>query len=197
MQPVVLKIGRKKAKKDFNCSDRSFAKNLGLPFHTPDAFFLKEREYSGEINWGGKNPKEWYNACKNNDDSLIPKPVGHQEMMLLVGYQGSGKSSLSKNYFPKYARINRDTLGTQSKCQKEALKSIKQGKSVIIDNTNGSIKSRGEYINLAKKQGIPVRCIHIGVDLEFAQHLNAYRTRMTGKRPVPRVAFYTYRKNFY
>jgi len=34
-------------------------------------------------------------------------------MIINVGAPGSGKSTFSKNYLPKYARINQDTLKTK------------------------------------------------------------------------------------
>lgn len=48
---------KKEAKKDFSCGDRKFAANIGLPFHTPDEFFLGESPAS--FDWGSPNPAQW------------------------------------------------------------------------------------------------------------------------------------------
>lgn len=41
-------------------------------------------------------------------------------MIINVGSPGSGKSTFSTTYLPKYIRINQDTLKTKEKCYKVA-----------------------------------------------------------------------------
>ena len=46
-------------KKDFSCSDRKFAANVGLTFHTPEVYFLGESD--APFDWDGFNPMELMN----------------------------------------------------------------------------------------------------------------------------------------
>jgi hypothetical protein len=43
---------------------------------------------------------------------------------------------------------------------------------VVVDNTNPEKKDRAEYIKLAKKYGVPVRCFKMSVDHAHALHNN-------------------------
>ena len=123
-----------------------------------------------------------------------------QEMVLFVGRPASGKSTLRERYFAPhgYVAVNRDTLGTQEKCLKTAGAALKDGKSVVVDNTNPSQSSRKPYIDLAKKHKVPVRCIYVNISLDLSHHLNMYRqTRSKGKqRRVPEVGYRVFEKNF-
>lgn len=119
---------------------------------------------------------------------------------MLVGCPSSGKTSLRERYFTPhgYVTVNRDTLGTQDKCVSIALDSLRQGKSVVIDNTNPSKANRKLYIDTAKKHGVPVRCIYLNVNRELAMHLNYFRQNHSkgAKRRVPLVGYRVYEKNF-
>ena len=77
-------------------------------------------------------------------------------MVILVGPPASGKSFISKHYFvPKgYERINRDTLQTQQRCKQRTKEALREGKSVIIDNTNPDKKTRESYIKIAQELSI-------------------------------------------
>uniref|UniRef100_A0A1I8IHM9 FHA_2 domain-containing protein n=1 Tax=Macrostomum lignano TaxID=282301 RepID=A0A1I8IHM9_9PLAT len=48
-------------KKDFSCSDRMFAANIGLPFSTPEEFFLDEPK--SEFDWGAPSPQSLLDAA--------------------------------------------------------------------------------------------------------------------------------------
>ena len=89
-------------------------------------------------------------------------------------------------------------MGTKEKCLKVAGEALKAGKSVIVDNTNPSKADRKVYIDLAKKNGVPIRCLYLKVENSLAYHLNMYRqTQTKGKmRRVPEVAYRVYEKNF-
>ena len=119
---------------------------------------------------------------------------------MIVGRPASGKSSLRERYFAPhgYVAVNRDTLGTQEKCLKMAAESLGEGKSVIVDNTNPSKSVRKPYIDLARKNSVPVRCLYLDVSPELANHLNYYRQNMSKgtKRRVPMVGYRVYEKNF-
>lgn len=39
-----------------------------------------------------------------------------QELVLMVGFPGSGKSYFSTHHLSSYERVNRDTLGNWQKC---------------------------------------------------------------------------------
>lgn len=71
-------------------------------------------------------------------------------MVIFVGSPGSGKSTFWKNHLSSYERINRDTLKTKEKCLKVAEEAMKNGKNLVIDNTNPSAEDRKAYIQLAK-----------------------------------------------
>ena len=86
-------------KKDFSCSDRLFASNAGLKFQTPEEFFLSKAVEKFEM------PKIDPSALVQNADTMFPaecrpldQETGNNEMVVLVGYPGSGKSTFA-NYF--------------------------------------------------------------------------------------------------
>ena len=120
--------------------------------------------------------------------------------MVIVGRPASGKSTLRDKFFVPngYVAVNRDTLGTQSKCLKVAEQALAEGKSVIIDNTNPSKAIRKPYIDLAKKVGVPSRCLHLSIPSEVCDHLNYYRQIQTKgvRRRVPDVGVRVFAKDF-
>lgn len=187
-------------KKDFSCSDRKFAVNTGLTFKTPEEFFLGEKPCL-KFDWDGEDPQKIMNEFKGKTafvGSSITKPT--QEIVLSVGCPASGKSTFSKRHFEPagYVIVNRDTLKTPAKCQKAAEAALREGKSVVIDNTNPDPSARAPYITMAKKAKVPVRCFVFTTPRAVAEHLNIVREKMTeGKvRRIPDVGFNVFGKNF-
>ncbi|XP_076112376.1 bifunctional polynucleotide phosphatase/kinase-like [Mytilus galloprovincialis] len=173
-----------KRKKDFSCSDRLFALNLGIKFYTPEEFFLNQKP--APYNLPEYDPRK----LKSTDPLCDPpgaKIVSDQpEVVIFAGYPGSGKSFFGKKYLePKgYVHVNRDTLGTWQKCVSLTAKSLKEGKSVMVDNTNPDPESRARYIDVAKKAGVPCRCFVFKATQQQAMHNERFR-ELTDKTHKP------------
>lgn len=157
---------------DFSDSDKVFAENLKLPILTPEeAFPFENKDISNKI----INSKT-------------------QEIILMVGYPGSGKSYFAEKQFEndsQYIIIHGDEYKTSAKMIKAALPFIKKGKSIIFDATNSSKEKRSIYIDLAKQNNIGIRCIHINTSMEESLLQNNNR-----EKPVPKITYYVYRKHF-
>ena len=173
------------AKRDFSCSDRKFAANVGLPFHTPDEFFLGEPP-SQNFKWGeGFNPF----SLDYNLDSPSLEPAGttivssSQEVVVFVGCPASGKTTFYQTHMSgHYHHVNRDTLGTWEKCVFETEQFLRNGRSVVIDNTNPDIASRSRYIEVAKRVGgdsLKVRCFQFLTPVSQSVHNNRFRELTT------------------
>mmetsp|Transcript_26977 Transcript_26977/g.38013 ORF Transcript_26977/g.38013 Transcript_26977/m.38013 type:complete len:454 (+) Transcript_26977:52-1413(+) len=187
-----------KKKKDHSCVDRKFAHNIGLEFFTPEEYFLGEAKTTN-FDWGGFNPTTY--QIKDDDkpfDGTIASQT--QELIINVGPPASGKSFFSKTYLVPngYIHVNQDTFKSKQKCLEVTTKSLAEGKSVIVDNTNPTKDVRQEYIAIAKKSNIPVRCFWYQTPLDLANHLNMYREKITsGERShVPKVVYATFNKKF-
>jgi len=193
-RPAEWKSGRKK---DFSCSDRKFAANAGLTFKTPEEYFLKEAAHP-TWNWDAFDTTVAFPTEVFSGGS--PLASEKQEIILLVGFPGSGKSTFAKTHLlPKgYAHINRDTLKTAGACMNAAKSSLKDGKSVVVDNTNPSREARADYVNIAKDFGIPIRCYHMETSIELAKHLNMVRELLTDgdSKHVPKIGYNMFKKNF-
>lgn len=63
-------------------------------------------------------------------------------MVVFCGFPGSGKSTAFRAVFQplNYVHVNRDTLKTPAKCLQVAREALQSGKSVVIDNTNPSVR---------------------------------------------------------
>jgi bifunctional polynucleotide phosphatase/kinase len=157
---------------DWSDSDKKFAENIGISIVEPEDIFPFEKADSSRI----KAKKE-------------------QEIIIMVGYPGSGKSTISEEVFHKagYVILHGDELKTSKKMISQAKLHIKDGKSIVFDATNPSKKKRAEYIEFANNLKIPVRCVHVATSMEESLSRN-------NKRPedkiIPKIAFYLYRKHF-
>lgn len=188
-------------KKDFSCADRKFAHNNGLPFKTPEEFFLDEAPTT-KFEWGSINPREMIEKLAKTKPTTVA-PTYHkttQEVVILQGPPASGKSTFARRYFRphNYEIINRDTLQTPAKCLKAAREALDQGKSIVIDNTNPSADARSDYIELAKSHKIPCRCFVMDTPIELCHHLNYVRVHQTNGdvRRIPDVGYNMYKKNY-
>lgn len=175
-------------KKDFSDTDYKFAVNVGLKFKTPEQFFLGEVEEeaktkSGPKNGSGFDPKELPTSgavLKGwKEDQKVTKD--EQEVVIFVGSPAAGKSTFWKNYMSSYVRVNRDTLKTKEKCVAVLEKSLEEGKSCVVDNTNPEKADRKLYIDVASAHNVPVRCFYFKVTKEVATHLDTQRKVNEGR----------------
>jgi bifunctional polynucleotide phosphatase/kinase len=112
-----------------------------------------------------------------------------QEMIILVGNAGSGKSTIASHLaHQNYIICSGDTLNTQSKMLQTLRTNLELGRSVVIDATNPSADKRALYINPAKELNISVRILWLIRDGRPWNNLRA--------SPVPEVAYGVYSKNF-
>ncbi len=118
------------------------------------------------------------------------------ELVLFVGLQGSGKSSLyrarfanthelvSKDCFPN----NRNPARRQRQLIEESLGA---SRSVVVDNTNPTVADRCQLIALARSFGAVVAGYYF--ESHLADCLERNRQRQ-GKARVPDIALYATRK---
>lgn len=188
-----------KKKKDFSCSDRLFALNLGLQFHTPEEYFLGWK--SAPFNMPEFDPKKLDCNARLYDPPSASLISDKTEVIVAVGFPASGKSTFFHSHvIPKgYVYVNRDTLGSWQNCVSASERALKEGRSVAVDNTNPDPESRKRYVDVAKAAGVPCRCFQFTATLHQAKHNNRFREMApsdTKHAKVNDMVFHSYRKNF-
>ena len=89
-------------------------------------------------------------------------------------------------------------LKSKSKCLISSDFYIKNGKSIVIDNTNIDLETRKNYIELSKIYEIPIRVIILDIPLNIVQHLNYYRCqKFKGIKKIIPIIVYRIMKNKY
>ncbi|KAH7003060.1 polynucleotide kinase 3 phosphatase-domain-containing protein [Fusarium venenatum] len=192
--------------KDFSCSDRNFAHNVGIKYLTPEEFFLgeKARSYAREFNLAEHPFSD--DTSSGNSVVTIDK-TNDKDIILFCGPPGAGKSTLYwKSLKPLgYARINQDQLKTRDKCVQAAKEYLQEGTSVAIgfiaDNTNADPETRTVWVELAKKFGISIRCVWFKTPLQVCEHNNAVRALNESLNPesrlvLPKMAFTGFASRF-
>ena len=109
-----------------------------------------------------------------------------KKMVLMIGIQGSGKSTFYHKYLrEKYVYVNLDTLKTRHQENRLIADCLKAGKSFAVDNTNPTKADRQRYIPAAKQAGYRVIGYFMESKLQPCMEWNAQRT---GKAKIPSAA---------
>ncbi|KAF8212218.1 polynucleotide kinase 3 phosphatase-domain-containing protein [Mycena galopus ATCC 62051] len=194
-------------KKDFASTDRKWAENVGIPFFTPEEYFLgQELDPNFTMKGFSASSLPTLPLYTPSSTPLLPSPPT-QELVLFVGYPCLGKTTFYRQYFEPadYLHINQDTLKTRDKCVKAVQEALAAGKKCVVDNTNRDVFTRRYYIDVAKKLGVPVRCMLFTGSVELAWHNNLYRSlglppsvvaREPPREMLPRAAFKTFKDSF-
>ena len=75
---------------------------------------------------------------------------------IMIGIQGSGKSTFCRQFLPDAVRVNLDTLKTRSNEKRVIEQCFEEGSSFVVDNTNPTREDRERYIGPAKMEGYRV-----------------------------------------
>ncbi len=124
----------------------------------------------------------------------LPDINPNNKIIIMMGYPGSGKTSVAKSICKNnnFIHINSDDFKSNTnKMIKYAIKHINNNKSIIFDATNSSIKKRAMYINLSNTYNYEVICIHLTTKLSICFKYNKLR-----EIPIPKIAYSVYNKYF-
>jgi len=104
----------------------------------------------------------------------------NQKMLLMVGYPGSGKSTIAKQLIAaqaNLARVNQDEMGTRKACEHAARMAFGKGQNVIVDRCNFDYQQRNVWLKLALERGCnDVRCLLLNIPIEVCKSRVLVRT---------------------
>ena len=110
------------------------------------------------------------------------------EAVIMVGIQGSGKSTFYKERFSRtHARINLDELRTRARERDLVAECLRVKRSFVVDNTNTRAADRAPYIAPARAAGYRVVGYFLESSLKDAIRRNKQRAGKA-KVPVPAIA---------
>ena len=166
---------------DFSDSDRRFAEALKLPIKTPEELF--------------PFPKREEQNHKQEEVQVL-----EQGIVVLVGYPGSGKTSIAAERYPGALVLHGDDLKTQARIVKAARLALTQTPekpqtphTIVIDATNASAEKRKVYIELAREFHLPATCLWVKTSMEESLYRNNLRPR---DAVVPKIAYHMFNKHF-
>ncbi len=84
------------------------------------------------------------------------KAKNEKTAYIMIGIQGSGKSTFCEIHLPNATRVNLDTLHTRNKETLLIAECQEHGLDYVIDNTNPMREDRARYITSAKASGYHV-----------------------------------------
>ena len=179
-------------KKDFSCSDRLFALNLTLQFWTPEQHFLDKKSIE-KFKLPDFNPKHLENRYQKIGENITerqkfllegnPKNTTlisiKPEVILMVGVQGSGKSTVAREWLakaePGYVVLSNDLLGGRDKTMAALRANLTAGNSCVVDNTHVDIETRRKFLDIANEFKVPSRAFVMTTTFEHARHNNIFR----------------------
>ena len=107
------------------------------------------------------------------------------DMVIMMGLQGSGKSTFCAVHYPEYTRINLDTLRTRKKEHDALWQALNQKENIIVDNTNPTKDDRKKYIQAGRAQKYKIIGCFMQSRLQDCIERNNART---GKDRIPDIA---------
>lgn len=91
------------------------------------------------------------------------------EAVILIGIQGSGKTTFYGERFSKtHVRISLDAIRTRDRERVLVRECLKDGRPFVVDNTNVLARERAIYIAAAKAAGFKITAYHFRVPLRAA-----------------------------
>jgi len=176
-------------KGDFSDSDYRFARNINVPFFTPEQYFLESKVKAPEL-----KELSWSEPTLTTE-LKIEEPT----VVMMIGRQASGKSSFVDDTvydIPGITVISNDITGSASKSRTKLRGAIKSNEDfILLDNTHSSRKSRDYFLTEvpARYKKIAVWC---EMPYENCRHMDAYRAYTRKCKRIPDVAFRVYNKKF-
>ena len=126
--------------------------------------------------------KYWQRGrCLHESTCSLPHPspdsVPLPEMIVLVGLPCSGKTHYFTENFDNrgYRWINQSMTGSLQRVMNDIEDALRRKVPVVIDRVNISASQRAQFIDIAKKWNVPVRCIVFNTPIEDCKILNEYR----------------------
>lgn len=119
-----------------------------------------------------------------------------QELVLLIGAPGSGKSTLVERFFANHAVVRQDDVKGKSKCVELCIRFLTEGRNVVVDRQNTTRQERQIFIDLARQyapsctlRGIAFLwpkelCLHLGQFRSLAAALRCRRTQPNSELAV-------------
>lgn len=115
------------------------------------------------------------------------------EVIVLIGVQGSGKSTFAASRFgDTHLRISRDVVRTAQRERTLQYTCFAIGQRFVADNTHPEPRSRAALVAMARASGFRVIAYYFPPDVPAALARNAART---GRAAVPDVAIYATAKH--
>ncbi|MHC5541263.1 AAA family ATPase [Singulisphaera rosea] len=118
------------------------------------------------------------------------------EVVLFVGLQGSGKSTFYRSRFAStHILVSKDLLRNNRRPQARQMflieEALREGRSVVVDNTNPTVEDRAVIIALARRYEAEVAGYVFDTPIEQCLARNAERL---GKARVPDAAVFITRQ---